>query len=208
MTVKDFGSNPFSVCNWQAGSIEYIFDSEVNIGEIFARLTAAGGVGQIVGKHGSGKSTLLESLERHLTKSGLNVQKILLNSTKKSLPQNFLLSLQKKDTNTVHILDGYEQLSLLSKIKLRMKNLHNTGGFIFTTHKLAAFVPIIHKTIARYEIFQHLVRNMIKNNNFKINDKQIEQIFKETNGNFRDGFFKLYDLFEESIADFLGNSSH
>ncbi|MDR1290277.1 MAG: hypothetical protein LBK06_03660 [Planctomycetaceae bacterium] len=234
MTISEvaFRSNPFSACKWQAGAIEYIFDSGVDIRGILERLTVAGGVGQIVGEHGSGKSTLLESLEKYLTKNGLFVQKIQLNSTKKNLPEDFLLSLcssrfkihkaehgsvttwsgcsrakptahtgsgiRKKDTNTIYILDGYEQLSLLARIRLRLNNLRNTGGFIFTTHKPAIFVPIIYKTIARAEIFQNLVRNLIKNNNFKIDNKQIEKIFKESKGNFRDGFFKLYDLFEES----------
>jgi hypothetical protein len=40
---------------------------------------------------------------------------------------------------------------------------------------------------------------LIKNNNFPIDNKQIEKIFKESKGNFRNGFFKLYDLFEESL---------
>ncbi|MDR1053546.1 MAG: hypothetical protein LBL39_05170 [Planctomycetaceae bacterium] len=197
VSAVEYRSNPFSACKWQAGAIDYIFDSGVDIRGILERLTVAGGVGQIVGEHGSGKSTLLESLAKYLTKNGLFVQKIQLNSTKKNLPEDFLLSFQK-DTNTIYILDGYEQLSLLTRIRLRLNNLRNTGGFIFTTHKPAMFIPIIYKTIARAEIFQNLVHNLIKNNNFQIDNKQIEKIFKESKGNFRNGFFKLYDLFEES----------
>jgi predicted ATPase len=197
MNRATFNSNPFSTCNWQAGSIDYIFETGINIRVILERLSALGGVGQIVGSHGSGKSTLLESIAKFLIKNKLNVQKTTLNSIQKNLPQNFFLSLQKIDANTIYILDGYEQLSLLSKFRLRLMNWRNAGGFVFTTHKPVSFIPILYKTIAQPEIFQILVQNMTKNSNFKINNNQINQIFKESNGNFRNGFFKLYDLFEE-----------
>jgi ABC-type dipeptide/oligopeptide/nickel transport system ATPase component len=195
--------NPFSTCNWRSGVIDYIFESDVDIGVIFERLTVAGGFGQIVGEHGTGKSTLLESIAKYAAaQKKLNVQKIILNSTRKKLPPDFLSSLQKIDANTIHILDGYEQLSLLAKIKLRLCRRRNKNKLIFTTHKPAPFVPVIYKTTANPEIFKNLVKNMIKNNNnFNINNYQINQIFKETKGNFRNGFFKLYDLFEEKLGD-------
>ncbi|MDR1485114.1 MAG: hypothetical protein LBT09_09865 [Planctomycetaceae bacterium] len=199
MNPTNFRSNPFSTCNWQAGVIDYIFESGIDISVILKRLSDSGGVGQIVGKHGSGKSALLESIAKFLIKNKFNVQKTTLNSTQKNIQNDFLLSLQKINTNTIYILDGYEQLPLIARIGLRLRNWHNSGGFIFTTHKPAVFVPIIYKTIAKPEIFQNLVKNMIKNSNFKINHKKINKIFKETNGNFRNGFFKLYDLFEEEF---------
>ncbi|MDR2761970.1 MAG: ATP-binding protein, partial [Planctomycetaceae bacterium] len=104
-------TNPFSTCNWQAGAIEYIFESEINADKILERLLLSGGVGQIVGGHGTGKSALLESLTRHLNKIGINVQKIMLNDSQKKISRDFLLSLQKRETDTIHFLDGYEQLS-------------------------------------------------------------------------------------------------
>jgi predicted ATPase len=197
MNTHNFKSNPFSTRNWQAGTINYIFESGLDCHAIWERLTKAGGIGQIVGKHGTGKSTLIESLSKFLTQYGLNVQKNTLNSSQKKLQKDFLLSLQKINTNTIYILDGYEQLSLLSRIRLRRKNWHNSAGFIFTTHKPASFIPIIYKTTTQPKIFQNLVQNMIKNTNFKINNEQITQILQNENGNFRNGFFKLYDLFEE-----------
>jgi predicted ATPase len=197
MNPNNFRSNPFSTRNWQAGVIDYIFESGVDCRVILERLTTAGGVGQIVGEHGTGKSTLIESLAKFFIQQELNVQKITINSTQKKLPQDFLLSLQQINTSTIYILDGYEQLSLLSRIRLRRKNWHNSAGFIFTTHKPATFIPVIYKTTSQPKIFQNLVQNMIKNTNFKINNDQITQILKNENGNFRNSFFKLYDLFEE-----------
>jgi AAA15 family ATPase/GTPase len=190
-------SNPFSTCNWQAGVIDYIFDAGVDCRVILERLLAAGGIGQIVGEHGSGKSALLETFAKFLQKYGLNVQKTTLNSSQKNLHQDFLLSLQKINSDTIHILDGYEQLSLVSRIGLRRIERHKSNGLIFTTHKRAIYIPIIYRTTAKPEIFQALVQNMIKNTNFKIDQTQIIQIIKNSNGNFRNGFFKLYDLFEE-----------
>ncbi|MDR2345019.1 MAG: hypothetical protein LBE18_03045 [Planctomycetaceae bacterium] len=194
----EFRTNPFSTCNWQAGTIEYIFDTGVDIKKIYEKLLKSGGIGQIIGQHGTGKSALLESLKNFLIKNGLNVNKNVLNSSQKKLSHDFVLSLRKRDTNTFYILDGYEQLTLLSKLKLRFVRYKNTAGFIFTSHRPAPFIPVIYRTIAKPEVFQNLVRNMIKNTNFYITDKKINQIFQETEGNFRNGFFKLYDLFEES----------
>jgi hypothetical protein len=137
----------------------------------------------------------------------------MLNDSQKKISRDFLLSLQKRETDTIHFLDGYEQLSLLGKLQLRLKlirkfglrfnlksrsrNCRNSSGFIFTAHSPALRIPIIYRTFSNLEIFRRLVRNMINDANFKIDDNHIDQIFKESNANFRNGFFKLYDLFEE-----------
>ncbi|MDR1923868.1 MAG: hypothetical protein LBQ66_05800 [Planctomycetaceae bacterium] len=193
--------NPFSTCNWLPGKIEYIFESGIDLSKLAERLMEVGKIAQIAGQHGTGKSTLLESLSKYLNQRDINVQKITLNNENKKLHTKFQPPSAKNKTDTVYILDGFEQLSLLAKIRLRFLKWHNCGGLIFTTHKPVKFVPILYQTVPNQNIFENIVANLIKESNFTIEKDNVKKIFQYTKGNFRNAFFMLYDLYEESELD-------
>lgn len=73
----------------------------------------------IIGPHGSGKSTLLESLKRALIASEHTIHSISLRDRQRWLPTRFLGEVAAKpNNNRLVIVDGYEQLAWLERLRL------------------------------------------------------------------------------------------
>lgn len=190
-------TNPFSTKYWTPGAIPYRFEEECRLDRLIetaARLRLV----QIVGPHGTGKTTLLESLEVHARRRGLAVVRATLSDRGRRLPDPFLQEMQGPDrTRTLFMVDGYEQLSLLGRLSLRRTCWKKTAGLILTCHRPARFVPVLHRTFPDPKLFRELVAILTEQESFPIDEETVNTIFRQSGGNFREAFFRLYDLIED-----------
>jgi len=174
-------SNPFSTKFWTPGAIPFRF-AEAN--ESCERLVTAferHGSGQIVGPHGSGKSTLIESLKTIFQRNGYDIHHVTLNDRNRRLPKDFFDSLPG-----VRIVDGFEQLPFWNRWRLLRRTPER---LLIVTHRPVGRLPILYRTIPRFDIFMELVRRLGGNDT----DVELYRLFETSGGNFRNAFLELYD---------------
>src|SRR5947199_9682583 len=111
--------NPFATCWTRPGAIPFRFRATGTIELLIAKLTAQNAWGAILGPHGSGKSTLLQSLKPALVVAGLQIESLSLRDGQKTLPRLFVKRLSECDSNSIVIIDGYDQLHWHQRWRLR-----------------------------------------------------------------------------------------
>ena len=139
---------------------------------------------QIVGPHGSGKSTLLLCLLKQYEKQGENARYLCFNDQQCRLPDDLTFP-----DNQILLVDGFEQLPLLDRLKLRFL----ARRLILTVHKPVWFVPILYRTEPQFSVFVQLVRQMAAE---LPEESTLRTVYNSANGNFRNAFFELYDQWE------------
>ncbi len=177
-------SNPFSTKFWTPGVISYRFREETESCERIIDAFEQYGGGQIVGPHGSGKSTLIESLKKVFQRNGYDIRHAMLNDRSRRLPAGF--SLEELREPFVRIVDGFEQLSFWDRWRLRGKF---PGRFLIVTHRPVDRLPVLYRTVPRFEVFSELVCQL----GGKHGDDELRRLFDDFEGNFRDAFLTLYD---------------
>ena len=189
-------TNPFSTRYWTPGTIPYQFGKQNDLerlAEIFLRKR---GPTQIVGPHGSGKSTLLASLGNLLRNRDYFVRQVTLTDRQRHLPKDFLL-FPSLPNPAVFFLDGYEQLSVRSRLWFWGQILRNPvrwkTGIILTSHRPIPWVPVLWKTVSEYDVFQSLVTRLTAETEIHFDEKTLLDVFHRAKGNFRSAFFELYD---------------
>jgi len=187
--------NPFSTQFWQAGVFPFQFADETTLETLF-RQVVSNRFSQIVGPHGSGKSTLLQNIAKLATRQGLPVNFALLNSEQRKLPIDFLHGIKNGGEKKLFLLDGYEQLPLCRRFLLRYQFRNKAAHLVWTTHTPAWFVPVLYKTNPKFECFRQLAEILLEKQNVKIDEACLKKVFTESNGNFRDAFMSIYDVFE------------
>ncbi|MDR1962659.1 MAG: hypothetical protein LBQ50_02650 [Planctomycetaceae bacterium] len=195
--------NPFSTKFWIPGEIPYQFgeegwDIDVLIGKMMVPAMTvpamAVPVMQIVGQHGSGKSTLLRTIQQRFEQQHLATRLEVLNDRQQTLPPDFLPL--RQDT-TLYMIDGYEQLAFLERVRLRFRNWRRTGGLLLTTHQPVSGIPILYRTTPQFELFVKLVQHLTKTQPVSFGTTELRDIFDRASGNFRTAFFELYDMVQE-----------
>src|SRR6185312_8582419 len=102
--------NPFATCWTRPGALAFRFSNGQGAEQLAAKLATQQWRGAIVGPHGSGKSTLLEALKPAIIAAGRSIQAVYLRDGQRRLPRDFFAT-RSSDSNSVVIIDGYEQLS-------------------------------------------------------------------------------------------------
>ena len=177
-------TNPFSTKFWASGTIPYHFSEH---GETIDALLAQARqyrYCQIVGPHGSGKSTLLLCLLKQYEKQGENARYLCFNDQQRRLPSDITFP-----DNQILLVDGFEQLPLLDRLKLRFR----ARRLILTVHDPVWFVPILYRTEPHFSVFVQLVRRMAAE---LPEEPTLRTVYDRANGNFRNAFFELYDQWE------------
>ncbi|MDR0704877.1 MAG: ATP-binding cassette domain-containing protein [Planctomycetaceae bacterium] len=195
--------NPFSTKFWTPGTIPYLFDEqeELNINTLIGQKLEQGLVMQIVGSHGSGKSTLLRTIMRSLEQQYFTIRLEVLNDCQCKLSPDFLPV--RHDKSVVYMIDGYEQLSVWERFRLRFQDWSLTGGLLLTTHKPVLGIRVLHKTTPRFELFVKLVQELTKtysatdSDSFSFGITELREIYQRADNNFRTAFFELYDIIQE-----------
>ena len=184
--------NPFSFR--QVTKIPYFFPSgtqEDTLSLLAKRFEQCGRIGQIVGPHGTGKSTLLEALSQQLSGP---VIKIVLRDRQRRLPLDFA---ECHDKNCIVIIDGYEQLSVCSRVWLWWKRRRFGFGLLITVHRPIFGWPVLYETAPNRETYKRIVQTLLKNE-AEMDSRMLESLFTKHQGNLREIFLELYDQWEEN----------
>lgn len=186
--------NPFSTSRFAPGALPYRFPDGESFETLLRRWENAGRRGTIVGPHGSGKSTLLVGLIPTLETNGRRVLVIELHESARHLPFADP-SFRKLGPADDLFIDGYEQLSLVNRLRLRQFIRRRDCGLLVTSHRPTGF-PAIHQTTVAPELAKEFVAQLTSREWCARNEKQIDRAFDAHQGNLREVFFDLYDLYE------------
>src|SRR3954468_4568345 len=137
------GLNPFATCWTRPGARPFRFSNGQSIKQLLARLADQKWYGAITGPHGSGKSTLLESLKPAIIATGRCVQALSLHDGQRRLPPDFF-KLTTEATNTLLIIDGYEQLGWPARLRLWQHSRSTAAGLVVTSHTPVSIPTLIH----------------------------------------------------------------
>lgn len=187
------GTNPFATRWVRPGAIEFQFSADEKLTQVFDRLMANRGWGEIVGPHGSGKSCLLLTLAKEWEQRGRDVVMIELHDGQRRLPVP--LGELACDGDTLVCIDGFEQLSWFQAWRLRRHVRKAGGGLLVTTHQSVG-LPRIYETSSSVEMAQQLVESLTVEHRASIDPQQVANAYADAQGNLREMFFALYDIVE------------
>lgn len=189
-----FVQNPFATRWTRPGACPFLLPAKTSIEDLVDQLQQQQGWGQIVGPHGCGKSTLIESLKPILEIRGEQLASYCLHQGQRHLPMKWTdCSLQKA---TQVIVDGFEQLSKLSRYRLKRYCRKFNKGLLVTTHQTLGIANLISlqpdiRTALR--IVTYLQRNHVE----VIHAEDVHRHYQDHPQNLRELLFSLYDLFEQ-----------
>jgi energy-coupling factor transporter ATP-binding protein EcfA2 len=186
--------NPFATCWTKPGAIAFRSAGGESAEQVVARLAGQNWWGEILGPHGSGKSTLLESLKPLLSAAGRQVSAATLRDGQRRLPRHFLrgaLSLPQ----LLVIVDGYEQLSRLSRAWLQWKCQRSAAGLLITSHISTGLPPLV-RLQPDLTLVEQLVAELTQFRPSAITSADIAASHACRGSNVRELLFDLYDRHE------------
>lgn len=191
-------SNPFSTRFIQPGAIPYLFPAGVDAAQLVARLSAAGWWGEITGPHGSGKSTLLVALLPRLVEAGKRPLQVTLHNGERSLARHREM-LAQAESDSVVIIDGYEQLWPWNRLLLRRFCCRRQAGLIVTSHTPTGLPPLYACAVDRQTAAEVLAR--LTPAESCVSQADLDRALAANGQNLRDALFELYDLYEQRQAE-------
>lgn len=131
-------ANPFSTRFIQPGAIEYQRFDGGTINELAQQfLELPSKRGSIIGPHGSGKSTLLANLVSEFQSLRPNTQIYALRFSTERSPRAALHdSMSAWTSESIVILDGYEQLSFWSRFQVNRRVARQSIVLLATAHQV------------------------------------------------------------------------
>ena len=192
-------SNPFCTRFTQPGAIPFLFhgeSSELDVSQLIDRFRELQSTAQIVGPHGSGKSTLLESLIPAMLDAGMDIERITLRSADSS-PEHIVAMVSDLDSDIHVVIDGFEQLNWWQRRSVRRVAQKNHLGLLVTTHKNCG-LPTLLSTNVTPELLLQLVNHLYPES--EIGRNELAAMLETHEGNAREVFFALYDLWQSKTA--------
>jgi hypothetical protein len=189
-------SNPFSTRFVRPGAIPYLFDPPHNAEGLVERLAEAGWRGQIVGPHGSGKSTLLATLSEPLARAARRAWSVALHDGARRLPADWTGQAKSAAANLI-VIDGYEQLSVLSRFHVKAHCRRLGWGLLVTAHRDVGF-PTLFSTAPSLAATQVVVRRLVGDDAVCVAPQIVSECFAACAGNIRETLFALYDRWESA----------
>jgi hypothetical protein len=205
-------SNPFATCWTRPGALPFRFPDGQSAERLVERLAASGWWGEIVGPHGCGKSTLLEALLPALCAAGCRIHTITLRDGQRWLPRGCFRwegeapaelnagngsagTSPSQGSRPLLIVDGYEQLSWLSRIWLKHRCRCAGTGLLVTAHSPTGLPTLI--TLAPdLPLIQRLVATLCERAATPITPADVAASHACRGSNVRDIVFDLYDRHE------------
>ncbi|MEM6799496.1 MAG: hypothetical protein AAF589_08275 [Planctomycetota bacterium] len=162
---------------------------------LLERLDACGG-GQIVGPHGSGKSTLLDALADALLQRGDTVVRWTINGKRlrHAMPQTH---------GGYLLIDGYEQLGILSSQHVRWRCWLRQTKLVVTTHQRRR-LPVLATLAPSEDAIRSLFRQLTKTRRTLVTESDAVASYRRHNGNVREVWFDLYDRHERLARRLTG----
>ena len=192
--MTDFG-NPFSTRHTRPGAIPYRFPDSVTVGQLVERLRSHKWWGQILGPHGTGKTTLLHSLLPALRDADRQVELFTVHAGQRKLELDAART-SKWNAATQVIVDGYEQLNWLARLRLKRRCRAHAAGLLVTTHRNLG-LPTVLLVQPSCEMVTQLVAELTREAPIHIHADDVRRCFQQQQGNVREAFFALYDLYEQ-----------
>jgi hypothetical protein len=186
--------NPFATRHVRPGAVEFIFPPGLSAETIVRKLAAAAWRGAIVGPHGSGKSTLLETLIPRLEARGRRIIRRTLRAGQRSLA---ITTAERGDWNasTLLVVDGYEQLSWLSRRRLQWWCRRANCGLLATTHRATGLTTIFRTTVTP-QLAEQVVRRIVRQDDEVLRRVDLPYLVERRQGDVRQLLFDLYDVYE------------
>ncbi len=186
-------TNPFATCWTRPGAIPFRFRENEQPSQLITKLAAHNWRGAIIGPHGSGKTTLLESLKPALAAAGRNVCTISLHNGQRRLPP--LPSSQS--SSFLLIIDGYEQLSRLERMRILARSYFDRTGLLAASHARTC-LPTLIQLSPDQTLVQQLVADLCARVSTTITTADIAASHACHGSNVREIFFDLYDRHERN----------
>lgn len=186
--------NPFSASRVRPGAIPFLFDEHPPPESLLDQLRRNGYWGQVIGAHGSGKSALLAALRAALESSGLSVLHIELHAGERRLPISFR-KLRSTANISVIVVDGYEQLSWLTRIRLKHFCRRRKLGLLVSTHHPAGF-PTLCTLRPSLPLAQKIAAQLQYGHPELVTPNDVAVCYAAAHGNLREMLFALYDIYE------------
>jgi hypothetical protein len=183
-------SNPFAARHIRPGAIPFLFLDGDSAEAIVQRLSTHHWRGQIVGNHGSGKSTLLATLAPLLEAAGRSVHLHKVGPGESILPA---IDHSTLSPATQFIIDGYEQLSWSSRLRIRWLTWRRRAGLLITAHADVGF-PTVYATKPSEAVAAAVVSSLTATDSVTLSADQISAAFRAAGGNVRETLFRLFDL--------------
>jgi ABC-type cobalamin/Fe3+-siderophores transport system ATPase subunit len=187
-------SNPFATRNTRPGVLEFRFPEGGHAEKLIEKLAGNHWWGEIVGPHGAGKTTLLKTLEPRLKNRGRDVLWYSLRRGQRRLP---IRVRQQRDWHPCVqvIIDGYEQLYPWQRWGLRRRCKQRGCGLLVTSHESSG-LPLLFQVSASVEMTRLLVQQLLGDEHAgAVSLEEMDRCFFMHQGNVRETFFALYDLF-------------
>ena len=188
--------NPFATRAVRPGAISFLFETGVDARVLIDRFLASGRRGQIVGPHGSGKSTLLAALADELRARGIAVKLVELHDGCRVMPDGTFVQ-----QGEVLLVDGYEQLGVVARSKLAFDVARRQSGLLVTSHRSVRWpvaMPVLYSTRSSPELAERLAGALLATSAHPeaVSSAEVRALYEAEQGNLREVFFRLYDLYE------------
>jgi energy-coupling factor transporter ATP-binding protein EcfA2 len=187
--------NPFATCWTRPGAIPFHFTNGVSTEQLVAKLASHNWRGAIIGPHGSGKSTLIETLRPALASAGKQVAFVALRNRQRRLPQSLPATTALHHSNQVLIIDGYEQLGWLERLRTARYCRRNSSGLLVTAHSPTR-LPTIIDLAPDQALVTKLVAELCSEVSTSLGEKDVAASHACHGSNVREIFFDLYDRHE------------
>ena len=150
----------------------------------------------IIGCSGSGKSTLLAMLGPLIEAAGRPLIVFKIGPGERRLPEIEKSSL-KRDAQLV--VDGYEQLSSWSRLRVRWLVWKSGAGLLVTAHADVG-LPTLYSTKSSEEIAAAVVTSLTASEGLSMSASDVADAYRAAGGNVREMLFKLFDVYQQRGA--------
>ncbi len=185
--------NPFCASRLRPGTIPFVFRHDESVEQLVERLGQAGWRGQIVGPNGSGKSTLLATLLRAIERKAQAVQAVTLRQGQRRLPRGFRAAIGRLPPGAVAVVDGYEQLGLGSRLRLKFLCRRRGLGLVVTSHRPVG-LPDLHRTAVDVPRAWQVVERLGQGFPRRVAVSDLVECLARRRNDLREALFDLYDL--------------
>jgi energy-coupling factor transporter ATP-binding protein EcfA2 len=191
--------NPFATCWTRPGALAFRFGDGANAQSLVAGLAAQNWWGAIIGPHGCGKSTLLETLKPAIAAARREIVAITLQDGQRRLPRHFIDAFvaQSVDRGILVIIDGYEQLGWLERLRLTRRCRRAGFGLLVTSHAPTRIPTLLELTPNR-PLIEQLVADLCAKVSTRIAPEEVAASHACHGSNVREIFFDLYDRYERN----------